>query len=306
MSKWVLGEITQIIHLSLELKKYPRGWKIARVKPHFKGEGCDRQAAKSYRPVALLSAISRITEALLAKQLDDYQENNCLLHRGVHGFRRGRGTHTAMLETWEYVLAKTEKGNLVAIDLLDTSAAFDTLVHLYLLRKMELEVGMGEDSIKWLASYLGDWLQYVVVGARSSSVRKTTRGAPQGGGFSPNLFRGYTNAIPEAGLIINDHENINRPGRAVEEDRGFLSRLVDEKNKLETEDQLDRSLRQEGVWDIVSWRQERTGDGEQYCLKQKTVEDDEDVLTTIYADDTQSRTSARSLKELERRNSVGL
>ena len=36
------------------------------------------------------------------------------------------------------------------------------------------------------------------------------------------------------------------------------------------------------------------------------MEDDEDVLTTIYADDTQSRTSARSLKELERRNSVGL
>ena len=66
-----------------------------------------------------------------------------------------------MLETWEYVLAKTEKGHLVAIDLLDTSAAFDTLVHLYLLRKMEVEVGMGQDSIEWLASYLEEWLQYV-------------------------------------------------------------------------------------------------------------------------------------------------
>ena len=92
------------------------------------------------------------------------------MHRGVHGFRKGRGTHTAMLETWEYVLAKTEKGNLVAINLLDTSAAFDTLVHLYLLRKMEVEVGMGEDSLEWVASYLANWLQYVVVGARSSSV----------------------------------------------------------------------------------------------------------------------------------------
>ena len=34
-------------------------------------------------------------------------------------------------------------------------------------------------------------------------------------------------------------------------------------------------------------------------LKQKVVEEDGDVLTTIYADDTQSRTSAKKLKELD-------
>ena len=123
MSKWVVGEVTEIINLSLELTKYPTGWKIARVKPQFKGEGCDRQAAKSFRPVALLSAIARITEVLLAKQLDDYQEKHCLLHRGVHGFRKGRGTNTAMLEVWEYVLHKTDKGDLVALDFLDTIQA---------------------------------------------------------------------------------------------------------------------------------------------------------------------------------------
>ena len=201
ISKWIVVEVTEIINLSLEVRRYPKNWKIARVKPHFKGEGCDRHAAKSFRPVALLSALSRITEALLARQLHRYQEKFGLLHRGVHCFRRGRGTHTAMLETWEYVLAKTEKGELVAIDLLDTSAAFDTLVHLYLQRKMEVEVGMTEASLEWLASYLKEWLQYVVVGAKSSTVRQTTRGAPQGGGFSPNLFRGYTNVIPEAGLM---------------------------------------------------------------------------------------------------------
>ena len=229
ISKWIVAEVTEIINLSLEVRRYPRGWKIARVKPHHKGEGCDRHAAKSFRPVALLSALSRITEALLARQLDKYQEEVGLLHRGVHGFRRGRGTHTAMLETWEFVLSKTEKGDLVAIDLLDTSAAFDTLVHLYLLRKMEVEVGMAQDSLEWLESYLKEWLQYVVVGAKSSMVRRTTRGAPQGGGFSPNLFRGYTNVIPEAGLKSNNSENLNQiTSISVTKDDSFLSRLVDE------------------------------------------------------------------------------
>ena len=107
MSKWIVTEIKDIINLSLEVKVYPRNWKIARVKPLYKGDGCDRQAPKSFRPVALLAAVSRITESLLARQLDDFQEQHHLVHKGVHGFRRGRGTNTAMLETCEYVLSKT-------------------------------------------------------------------------------------------------------------------------------------------------------------------------------------------------------
>ena len=195
----------------------------------------------------------------------------------------------------------------MAIDLLDTSAAFDTLVHLYLLRKMEVEVGMGEDSLEWLESYLKDWLQYVVVGVKPSTVRKTTRGAPQGGGFSPNLFRSYTNTVPEAGLLMNDNDNVREmPGRPLSQDKGFLSKLVDTKEDLGTEDRLDQELRKEGAWDILSWREERTGDLEHDVLKQKIVEEDGDVLTTIYADDTQSRTSAKTLQELERRNGIGL
>ena len=68
-------------------------------------------------------------------------------------------------------MQKTKKGELVALDLLDTSAAFDTMVHSYLLRKMEVETGVGKESLEWLASYLEGWLQYGVVGASSSSVR---------------------------------------------------------------------------------------------------------------------------------------
>ena len=67
---WISGEMVEIMNLSLEVKRYPSTWKVARVKPLFKGEGCDRNAPKSYRPVALLSAISRIMEASLARQLD--------------------------------------------------------------------------------------------------------------------------------------------------------------------------------------------------------------------------------------------
>ena len=36
------------------------------------------------------------------------------------------------------------------------------------------------------------------------------------------------------------------------------------------------------------------------------MEDPEDVVTTIYADDTQSRAASKDLKELERRNGQGI
>lgn len=53
-------------------------------------------------------------EGILANQLDSYQEEHGLVHKRVYGFRKGRGTNTAMLEVWEFVLRRTEKGEMVA------------------------------------------------------------------------------------------------------------------------------------------------------------------------------------------------
>ena len=94
--------------------------------------------------------------------------------------------------------------------------------------------------------------------------------------------------------------------REVTEDQGVMSKAMDAKTVLTTKDRLDNQLREEGVWDLKAWREERTGDEKRDRLLQKLWEEDGDVLTMIYADDTQSRTSAKTKKELEERNSQGL
>ena len=227
----------------------------------------------------------------------------------MHGFGKGRGTNTAMLEVWEYVLKKTEKGDLVALDFLDVSAGFDTLVHLYILRKMEVQYGMEKESLEWLSSYLEGWVQYTVVDATCSSTRRMKpKGAPQGGGLSPILWRSSTNDIPEAGLVSQE-EAEGIPAATSTEDSGVISKKVDNKEEAEmtTEEKLDRKLRREGAWKLDTWRKERTGEEDRKdCLKQKRREDQSDVVTTIFADDTQSRASAKTKAELERRNSEGL
>ena len=74
------------------------------MKPLWKGKGNDRKIPKSYRPVSLLAASARIMEALIAKQVDEYAESKSILHRNVHGYRKGRGTDPALLEVWESVM----------------------------------------------------------------------------------------------------------------------------------------------------------------------------------------------------------
>ena len=49
---------------------------------------------------------------------------------------------------------RTQKGELVALDFLDMSAGFDSLIHLYILRKMDIQFGMDEDSLEWVSSYI--------------------------------------------------------------------------------------------------------------------------------------------------------
>ena len=277
-------------------------------------------------------------EALLARQLDNYQEKNNLVHPGVHGYRKTRGTATAMMEVWEYVIEKTEKGELVALDFLDCSAGFDSMVHLYILRKREVQFGMNNESLEWLDSYLKGWLQYTVVEAANSTPRRLKNGVPQGGGLSPILWRSATNDLPEAGLKKprrrrqeRDHEAENvqpgqntgaraggrltqaelEEGRAKEKTlKSVISCRIDNipENRLTTEERLDKELRQNGKWRLKEWKQERTGEKIEGTdnLHYRTEEDVNDVVTTIYADDTQSRASARTLRELEKRNGEGV
>ena len=82
-----------------------------------------------------------------------------------------------MIEVWEYVMRKTEKWELVALDLLDCSAVFDSIIHIYILREMEV-------YMEYTKSYLNGLIQYTVVEAANSTPKKMKNGVPQGRGLS--------------------------------------------------------------------------------------------------------------------------
>ena len=79
-------------------------------------------------------------------------------------------------------------------------------------------------------------------------------------------------------------------------------------DKVRTKEHLDKQLRSNGKWKLEEWKNEWIGGEDQVMdrLLYRREKDDKDVVTTIYADDTQSRASARTLKELKLRNGKGV
>ena len=58
------------------------------------------------------------------------------------------------------ILMALDAGDLSMLALLDLSAAFDTVDHNTLLRRLEISYGLGGSVLSWLRSYLNGRNQY--------------------------------------------------------------------------------------------------------------------------------------------------
>ncbi len=59
-----------LINLSLQLGEFPTEWKKANVIPIYKKKNCQHKS--NYRPILLLSSISKIQEKIVFKNLYDF------------------------------------------------------------------------------------------------------------------------------------------------------------------------------------------------------------------------------------------
>ena len=85
---------------------------------------------------------------------------------------------------------------------LDLSAAFDTVDHDILLKRLEKRVGIKGQCLSWFVSYLTDRRQAVAVKGVKSTERKLSCGVPQGSVLGPKLFNVYMLPL---GDIIRNH-----------------------------------------------------------------------------------------------------
>ena len=90
----IAAPLHHIVILSVLQRRFPTCWKLDKVIPlHKKGSQLE---AKNYRPVTILSPLSKVFE-----QLYGYFTVNNILHPNLHGYRKNRSTQTALLQMYD-------------------------------------------------------------------------------------------------------------------------------------------------------------------------------------------------------------
>ena len=151
--------VVHMLALSFAKGCVPMAFKTSIVTPIHKGKGKSISSPSSYRPVAILPALSKVMEKIVLQQLSPYLESK--LPACQFGFRPGRNT-LAAIATAHGAWAKATSGLITGVAAFDLTAAFDTIDHDLLCQKLSV-LKIGPREVRWFKDYLNGRSQIVKI-----------------------------------------------------------------------------------------------------------------------------------------------
>ena len=226
--------LAKIFNKSLESSTYPDIWKMAHVVPlHKKNSQSD---PNNYRPVSLLTCISKILEKAVYKYVHNYLISNNLITKKQSGFSPGDSTINQLTCICHQIYESFDNRDETRAVFLDLSKAFDKVWHRGLLYKMET-MGIHGTMLSWFRSYLSGRRQKVVLGGSESNINTLTCGVPQGSVLGPLLFLIYINDLVE---------NLECDSFLFADDTSLFKRLHND--SASAADSLNRDLEKINLW----------------------------------------------------------
>ena len=193
----LLPFITKVVNTSLSSSTVPSSLKNAIVSPILKKPDLDIETLKNYRPISNLPFLAKVLEKVIAQQLDDHIESQNMQEPMQSAYRKHHSTETALVRVQNDVLEAIDHQQCVLLVLLDLSAAFDTVDHNVLVRRLECRFGVTGNAIEWIKSYLDNRKQSVLVNGVFSKEQVLTCNIPQGSVLGPKFFKDYSSALAE-------------------------------------------------------------------------------------------------------------
>ena len=192
--------LTDIINQSINENIFPTKAKVAAVLPLFKKD--DRSQKKNYRPISVLSTLSKIIGKVLQNQIVSFSGN--FLSPYISAYRKAHSTQHVLIrliEEWKFGL---DNGYFVGAVLMDLSKAFDCVPHDLLIAKLGA-YGFDKSALKYLYSYLKGRRQCVRINGNLSKYFTILAGVPQGSILGPILFNIFINDFYNFFMVANLH-----------------------------------------------------------------------------------------------------
>jgi hypothetical protein len=192
--------LSHIFNLSLQTGTFPTKLKTSRVVPIFKAG--DKTSCDNYRPISLVSSISKILEKAVANRLVNHLTGNNLLYEHQYGFLKGKSTEQNLIHLINSVGQAINEDKFCIGIFLDLKKAFDVVSHDILLKKLE-KMGIRGTTLQWFKSYLSERKQKVDINGNLSDSQDLKISVLQGTILGPILFLCYINDLPQSTNLLS-------------------------------------------------------------------------------------------------------
>ena len=196
------GALTDIFNESFKTGIFPDLLKLVHVTPIHKGNS--RLAVTNYRPISVLSIISKVFKQTVHKRVYDFFISHNIIYEHQFGFKKNKSTSLAVLDIYSKLIKSIENKEFSCCRFLDFAKAFDTVNHEILLLKLE-HYGITGIVNDWFRSYLSLRPQKVKINRFLSDEQYIKCGVPQGSMLGPLLFLINIIDMPYASKILDFH-----------------------------------------------------------------------------------------------------